>query len=102
MQSSEAKRPLDRFLTLFTEVRSGEGTTAVLLTFNVFLVLTSYYIAKVVREPLILAGGSAELKSYLSAGQILLPMPGWQANTRESLSSTSSTSSSRLAWLFSI
>lgn len=72
MQSASAKSPLDRFLTLFTEVRPGEGPTVVLLTFNVFLVLTSYYIAKVVREPLILAGGSAELKSYLSAGQILL------------------------------
>ena len=63
---------LDRFLNLFADVRSGEGLTAVLLTFNVFLVLMAYYMAKVVREPLILVGGGAEVKSYAGAGQALL------------------------------
>ncbi len=72
MQNAKTKSLLERFLGLFTEVRAGEGFTALLMALNVFLVLTSYYIAKVVREPLILASGSAELKSYLSAGQILL------------------------------
>jgi AAA family ATP:ADP antiporter len=42
--SSDAKSPLDRFLGLFAEVRSGEGLSALLLTVNVFLLLTSYYI----------------------------------------------------------
>jgi AAA family ATP:ADP antiporter len=63
--------PLDRFLRLFTEVRAGEGVTALLLALNVFLLLTSYSIAKVLREPLILARG-AEVKSYTSAGQALM------------------------------
>ena len=61
---------MDRVLRLFTEVRAGEGLTAVLLALNVFLILTAYYVLKPVREALILAEGSAELKSYLSAGQV--------------------------------
>jgi ATP:ADP antiporter, AAA family len=69
---AEHKGPLDRLLTLFTEVRPGEGLTALLLMLNVFLILTSYYIIKPVREALILAGGGAEVKSYASAGQALL------------------------------
>jgi AAA family ATP:ADP antiporter len=64
--------PIDRFLKLFTDIRGGESTTAVLLMVNVFLLLTAYYVIKVLREPLILAGGGAELKSYSSAGQALL------------------------------
>lgn len=64
--------PLDRFLRLFTEVRTGEGVTAVLLAVNVFLILTAYYVVKVLREPLILTGGGAEIRSYSAAGQVLL------------------------------
>lgn len=72
MESKNKKSPLERFLGAFADVNPGEGITVVLLTFNVFLVLTAYYIAKVVREPFILAGGGAELKSYLAAGQVIL------------------------------
>jgi AAA family ATP:ADP antiporter len=39
---------------------------------NVFLVLTAYYLLKVAREPLILLGGGAEVKSYAAVGQALL------------------------------
>jgi AAA family ATP:ADP antiporter len=55
-------------------VRPGEATTALLLTLNVFLLLTTYYIIKPVREALILAGGEggAEVKSYAAAGQAIL------------------------------
>lgn len=63
---------LDRFLRLFTDVRSGEGLTAVLLMLNVFLILGAYYLIKPVREALILAERSAEVKSYVSAGQAML------------------------------
>lgn len=42
------------------------------MTLNVFLILTAYYIAKVVREPLILAGGGAEVKAYSSALQAIV------------------------------
>jgi AAA family ATP:ADP antiporter len=59
---------LERALAVVTEVKAGEGVTAVLLTLNVFLLLTAYYLIKPVREGLILAMQSgAEYKSYLSA-----------------------------------
>ena len=63
---------LDRFLLLFAEVRAGEGLTAILLTVNLFLLLTGYLIIKTVREALILSEGGAEVKSYAAAGQALL------------------------------
>ncbi len=64
---------IDRALRLFSDVRSGEGVTALLLTLNVFLLLTAYYVIKPVREALILAvANGAEIKTYASAGQTLL------------------------------
>jgi len=72
MATSRSKSPLDRFLNFFTEVRAGEGPSALLLCFNIFLILTAYYIIKPVREALILTGGGAELKSYMSAVQVIL------------------------------
>ena len=42
------------------------------LTFAAFLLLTSYYLLKTVREPLILLQGGAEVKIYARAGQALL------------------------------
>jgi AAA family ATP:ADP antiporter len=63
---------VDRMLNLFTEVRPGEARTALLLALNVFLILLAYYVLKTVREALILGEGTAELKSYLSAGQVVL------------------------------
>lgn len=65
-------KALDRVLRLFSDVRPGEGATALLLTANVFLLLGSYYVIKPVREALILAGAGAEVKSYAAAGQALL------------------------------
>jgi AAA family ATP:ADP antiporter len=64
--------PLERFLTLFSPVLPGEGRTVLLLTLNVFLLLTAYYIIKPVREALILAEWGAEAKIYASAGQAIL------------------------------
>ncbi|MDH3444875.1 MAG: MFS transporter, partial [Deltaproteobacteria bacterium] len=63
---------LERILTIFAEVRGGEGRTAILLMLNLFLLLTAYLIIKTVREPLILASGGAEVKSYAAAGQAFL------------------------------
>ena len=74
--------PLERFLRLFTDVRDGEGLQLLLLTLNVFLILTAYYVMKPVREALILdQPGGAELKSYAYAAQavvlvILVPLYG--------------------------
>jgi AAA family ATP:ADP antiporter len=58
---------LSRALRPITEVRPGEAVTALLLTANVFLLLTAYYVIKPVREALILALESgAEYKAYMS------------------------------------
>ena len=64
--------PLETVLRLFGDVRAGEGVTVMLLMANLLLLLVAYYILKVAREPLILLGGGAELKSYASVGQSLL------------------------------
>ena len=72
MTDTPQPSPLDRFLGIFTDVRAGEGMTALLLAGNVFLILMAYYVLKVVREALILGQGSAELKTYMSAGQVVV------------------------------
>lgn len=69
---SKEKTSLERFLSLFSVVKAGEGVCALLLTVNVFLLLGAYYILKVVRDTLILAESGAEVASYSSAGQALL------------------------------
>ena len=46
--------------------------TAILLMFNLFVLLTAYLVIKTVREALILSGGGAEVKSYAATGQALL------------------------------
>ena len=68
----QTRNPVEKLLGLFTEVKPGEAGTTLLLAFNVFLLLTAYYLIKPVRESLILTGGGAEVKSYASAGQVLL------------------------------
>jgi AAA family ATP:ADP antiporter len=66
-------RPLERFLGLFTDVRAGEGPQLLLLALNTFLILTSYYLMKPVREVLILdQPHGAELKSYAYGAQAVL------------------------------
>src|SRR5580765_8812023 len=79
------KSPLDRMLSIFTAVRPGEGLTAVLMLANIFLLLVCYSVIKTVREPLILLGGGAEVRSYAAGGQALLlmgfvPLYAWVAS----------------------
>jgi AAA family ATP:ADP antiporter len=67
----------ERFLCLFTEVRPGEGRTAVLMFVNVFLILCAYYFIKPLREGWIAVSGiealtKMEVKAYSSFGQSLL------------------------------
>jgi AAA family ATP:ADP antiporter len=69
---SNHRSSLDRFLGVFADVHAGEGVTALLLALNVFLILMAYYILKPVREALILGEGSAELKTYMSAAQVVV------------------------------
>ena len=76
---------LQRVMRIFGDVRSGESGTALLMLTNIFLILTGYYICKTVREPLILASGGAEVKSYSAAGQALvlmafIPLYSWFAS----------------------
>ncbi|MBI3208671.1 MAG: MFS transporter [Candidatus Solibacter usitatus] len=73
MPRETQKSALDRLLSIFSEVKAGEAVGVLLLTANVFLLLGTYYILKTVREPLILSQPhGAEMKSYASAGQVLL------------------------------
>jgi ATP:ADP antiporter, AAA family len=76
---------LDRALSLFTDVRDGEGALALLMLVNIFLLLICYSVIKTVREPLILLGGGAELRSYAAAGQAMVliafvPLYSWLAS----------------------
>src|SRR6187549_220641 len=68
------KSRLDRALSMFSDLRAGEGATAVLMLLNIFLLLVCYSVIKTVREPLILLGGGAEIRSYAAAGQALVLM----------------------------
>jgi len=78
--------PLERFLRLFTDVRAGEGITAVLMLANAFLILCSYYFVKPLRDGWISISDVAgldkwEVRAYSSFGQslLLVPIVGWYA-----------------------
>jgi AAA family ATP:ADP antiporter len=79
-ERSEERSLLERLLGMFAEVRPGEGIDALLLFANIFLILTAYYILKVVREALTIGGvqlfglGGDEIKAYLPAVMMLLLM----------------------------
>lgn len=65
---------LDRLLGIFSDVRPGESISALLMLFNIFLILVCYYVIKTIREPLVLLEGGAVAKSYSAAGQALVMM----------------------------
>lgn len=70
----------ERVLRIFTDVRPGEGTTALVMFANVFLILCAYYLIKPLREGWISisdVGGLSkmEVKAYSSFGQGLLLLP---------------------------
>ena len=65
---AEHKGVLDRTLSLFTDVRAGEGLGALLLALNVFYLLAFYQVLKIVRDALILTESGAVAASYASAG----------------------------------
>ena len=62
-----AARALERLAG--ASVRAGEWPAVARFVCGLFLLLTAYYILKVVREPLILATGSAVTRSYARAVQ---------------------------------
>ncbi len=75
---------LERFLCLFTEVRPGEGVTALLMFVNVFLLLCAYYFVKPLREAwlsvaTLLGLEAKEIKAYSTIAQVfvLIPIVAW-------------------------
>lgn len=76
---------LEKLLSVFADIRAGEGVTTLLLTVNVFLLLGGYYLLKTARESLILSEGGAAIKAYSSGLQAILllavvPLYGWVAS----------------------
>ena len=76
----------ERVLRLFTDVKAGEGATAVLMFANVFLILLAYYFIKPLREGWIAVSDiegltQMEVKAYSSFTQsiLLLFVVGWYA-----------------------
>ena len=81
----EAKKgPLETFLSVFADVRAGEGLGVILLSVNVFLLLAGYSLLKPARDGLIITEGGADVKAYSSVAQAMLllfvvPAYGWLA-----------------------
>jgi AAA family ATP:ADP antiporter len=84
--SPEPKSLVERALGVVTEVRAGEGVTALLLTLNLFLLMAAYYILKPIRDSLIVnVEGGAEYKSYMGGAIAIallfaVPAYGWVAS----------------------
>ena len=81
-EGEKPKSAVEKFLSLFADVRAGEGVSALLMGLNVFLLLAGYYLLKTAREPLVLAGFGAKYEAYLAGVQALLllgvvPLYGW-------------------------
>jgi len=79
--------PLERGLRLFTDVRAGEGVTAVVMFANVFLILCAYYFVKPLRDGWIAASAiqgfsSMEVKAYTSFAQSLVLIGAMTLYTR--------------------
>lgn len=71
---------VERGLRAFTDVRPGEGHTALVMFANVFLILCAYYFIKPLREGWLAASGTGglsklELRAYTAFGQSLLLVP---------------------------
>jgi len=84
MIATTEKSPLERLLSVLSDVRPGESVGVLLLTLNLALLLAAYYLLKTVRESLILAESGAEVKAYSSAAQAVVllavvPLYGWIA-----------------------
>lgn len=92
MESTPKLTRLERTLLIFTEIRPGEGRTALLMFANVFLILCAYYMVKPLREGWIAVSdiqglSKMEVKAYSSFGQsiILLLITGLYAYFSERL-----------------
>lgn len=82
--------PTEKILRLFTDIRPGEGKTALLMFANVFLILCAYYFIKPLREGWIAVSdipglSKMEVKAYSSFFQamVLLLVVGWYGRLAE-------------------
>lgn len=72
---------VERGLRAFTDVRPGEGRTALVMFGNVFLILCAYYFVKPLREGWLASSGEVaglskiEVRAYTSFAQSLLLVP---------------------------
>ena len=76
------KSLLERLLSVFADVRAGEGVGTLLLALNIFLLLAGYSVMRPARDGLILSEGGAVAASYSAAAQAVLltlvvPFYGW-------------------------
>ncbi len=81
-EPSVLEKAFSKLFRLFSDVQEGEAVNTALFLLNLFLILVAYYIIKTVREPLILATGGAEMKSYASGVQAIVllgyvPLYSW-------------------------
>lgn len=80
----------EKFLRVFTEIKPGEGPTAIMMFANVFLILCAYYFIKPLREGWIAVSDISgltkmEVKAYSSFFQafFLLFIVGWYGRLSE-------------------
>jgi len=70
---------LERALGVFTDVRPGEGPTALLMFANVFLILCAYYFIKPLRDGWLageqIPGFEGTIRAYSAFGQVLILVP---------------------------
>jgi len=64
--------PYERLLSLFTQIRAGEGRAIAWLCLNATVIMLAYYLLKPVREALILTEGGAALRTYATGAQAML------------------------------
>src|SRR5882757_11011572 len=80
-ETPENRSVVERLLAVFTRVEKGEGVTVLLLTLNIFVLMTAYSAIKPVREGLILSMRSgAEYKAYMGgaiAFALLFAVPAY-------------------------
>ena len=65
--------PFEKVLGVFSDVKGGEGPTALLMLVSIFILLLGYYVLKTVREPLVLASAASDLEVLSQATW----MPEW-------------------------
>lgn len=65
---ADRRSALEKALSVFADVKAGEGVTALLLTFGLFLLLSSYYVIKPIRDSLITGvPNGSQYKSWMGA-----------------------------------